>query len=285
MYPVVKFVGKKIMKWNLDYSPMEDFNFDLCWTDNAVKPEVLVKMQPHQKINHFPGMSVLSRKNNLGKNLMKMRKVEPEEFKFFPMTFMIPGDYNELKQYNANRKPGKAQTFIVKPEASCQGRGIYLTRNISHIKPTDKCVVQRYMSKPFLLDELKFDLRIYVLITGIDPLRLYVYEEGLVRLATEPYVVPRNDNLEDVCMHLTNYAINKDNPNFIFNESETEMNKGHKRNLTYLYDLLAEKGYDVPLLKERINDMFIKAFISGHPVLSSTYRSCQQNNFSNDMCF
>ena len=31
--------------------------------------------------------------------------------------------------------------------------------------------------------------------------------------------------------------------------------------------------------------MFIKTFISGHPVLSSTYRSCQQNNFSNDMCF
>jgi tubulin polyglutamylase TTLL6/13 len=29
-----------------------------------------------------------------------------------------------------NRKQGKAQTFIVKPEAGCQGRGIYLTRNI-----------------------------------------------------------------------------------------------------------------------------------------------------------
>lgn len=74
MYPVVKFVSKKIMKWNLDYSPIEDFNFDICWTDNSVKPEILARMQPHQKINHFPGMSVLSRKNNLGRNLMKMRK-------------------------------------------------------------------------------------------------------------------------------------------------------------------------------------------------------------------
>lgn len=100
------------------------------------------------------------------------------------MTFMIPGDYADLKHYHANRKSGKAQTFIVKPEASCQGRGIYLTRNIASIKPTDKCVVQRYLHKPLLLDELKFDLRIYVLITGVDPLRLYVYDEGLVRLAT-----------------------------------------------------------------------------------------------------
>jgi tubulin polyglutamylase TTLL6/13 len=62
-------------------------------------------------------------------------------------------------------------------------------------------------------------LRIYVLITGTDPLRLYVYEEGLARFATEPYVAPRTDNLDEVCMHLTNYAINKDSPNFVFNES------------------------------------------------------------------
>jgi tubulin polyglutamylase TTLL6/13 len=34
-------------------------------------------MQPHQKINHFPGMSVISRKNNLGRNLMKLKKKEP----------------------------------------------------------------------------------------------------------------------------------------------------------------------------------------------------------------
>ena len=80
------------MKYNLDYSPIDDFNFDICWTDNAVKPEIRARMQPHQKINHFPGMSVLSRKNNLGKNLMKMRKAEPTEFNFFPMTFMLPAD-------------------------------------------------------------------------------------------------------------------------------------------------------------------------------------------------
>lgn len=44
-----------------------------------------------------------------------------------------------------------------------------------------------------------------------------MHEEGLVRFATEKYEAPNKENLEDVCMHLTNYAINKDNPNFIFN--------------------------------------------------------------------
>ena len=86
-----------------------------------------------------------------------------------------------------------------------------------------------------LLDNYKFDLRVYVLLAGVDPLRIYVYKEGLGRLATNEYVGVNNGNLEDICMHLTNYAINKDNPNFVFNSNAKGDGVGHKRSMTAVF--------------------------------------------------
>ena len=80
-------------------------------------------------------MAILSRKNNLGLSLMQFRRKFPGEYDFFPLTWNLPNDYPDLQAYHECRQQGKAQTFIVKPEASCQGRGIYLTRNIDSTSP------------------------------------------------------------------------------------------------------------------------------------------------------
>ena len=68
--------------------------------------------------------------------------------------------------------------------------------------------VSRYVARPYLINGTKFDLRLYVLLTGVNPLRIYLYDDGLVRFASNKYT---NDSsrVGDVFMHLTNYSINK----------------------------------------------------------------------------
>lgn len=70
-------------------------------------------------------------------------------------------------------------------------------------------MAQRYMAKPLLFNGLKFDLRVYALVISCDPLRIFVYREGLARFCTVPYAKPSAANLGTACMHLTNYAVNK----------------------------------------------------------------------------
>lgn len=86
-------------------------------------------------------------------------------------------------------------------------------------------------------------------------------------------------------MHLTNYAINKLNPNFVFNKSSEDMDVGHKRSMTSVFRSMQEAGVDIKLLKDKINSAIVKTIISGKPFLAYMYKLSQPSNFANDMCF
>lgn len=95
-----------------------------------------------------------------------------------------------VKEHDATVNP----TFIVKPDGGSQGDGIYLIRDPSDLKlmsgsQAKQAVVQEYIHKPLLIDKLKFDIRLYVLIKSLEPLEIYIAKEGLTRFCTEPYQV------------------------------------------------------------------------------------------------
>lgn len=78
------------------------------------------------------------------------------------------------------------------------------------VEKNNTYVVQKYIKHPALIDEHKFDFRIYVLVTSVlDPLSIFIFDDGLVRLASEKYLL--SNNVQDVYMHLTNYSLNKKN--------------------------------------------------------------------------
>ncbi|XP_054441488.1 tubulin polyglutamylase TTLL6 [Pteronotus mesoamericanus] len=236
-----------------------------------------MEMKSYQKINHFPGMSEICRKDLLARNMSRMLKLFPKDFHFFPRTWCLPADWGDLQNYSRSRKN---KTYICKPDSGCQGRGIFITRTVKEIKPEEDMICQLYISKPFVIDGFKFDLRIYVLMTSCDPLRIFTYNEGLARFATTSYSHPCTDNLDDICMHLTNYSINKHSSNFI-----QDAYSGSKRKLSTFNKYMASQGYNVEQIWRDIEDVIIKTIISAYPIIKHNYHTCFPNHTLNSACF
>ena len=187
--------------------------------------------------------------------------------------------------------------WIVKPPGEMCGNGIRLVtepedvldRRLVYVRWTDpshadvfyprqSLTVQRYLSNPLLVNGLKFDLRLYVLLTSIDPIKLYLYDDGLVRFATKPFSIDE-DNLNNKYIHLTNYAINKKSEEFVQNENPTEF-EGHKWSVKTFRRYLESQGHDWTRLWRRIRDIVSKTIISGHAGLLESFQKDAQSDYS-----
>jgi tubulin polyglutamylase TTLL6/13 len=128
---------------------------------------------------------------------------------------------------------------------------------------------RKYVGKPLLIDGYKFDLRVYVLVTCMDPLRIFIYKDGLARFATEPYDAPSTKNMETLFMHLTNYAINKTSEKF----DPTE--KGSKRSMESVFEILRTRfGVDTAKLWAEIGDVVVKTLLVVQPQISRILDVC-----------
>jgi len=247
---------------------------DVIWRDCWMDPGNFKHYKTYQKVNHFPAMAELARKTNLGRNLKRMKKLFSEDYDFFPMTYILPAEYDLLM---SQRKP--RMFYIVKPESGSQGRGIYLTTTCKELEQQreNRLVVQHYLSRPLLIDGYKFDLRIYVLITCVQPLSVFIYKEGLARFCTEKYVRPNANNMEQMFMHLTNYAINKNNDCFEAAE-DTDGDSGFKRSLTSVIDKMEEMGFEKEAMWKSLEECCVKTIIAGQPGLAHMFKAIFRNS-------
>lgn len=240
-----------------------------------------------QKMNHFPGSFQIGRKDHLWRNLLRlMTKFGKKEFGFMPRTYILPQD-NKLLRSAWEKHCGKDR-WIVKPPASARGAGIKVIHKWSQIPKKCPLIVQKYISDPYLINGNKFDLRLYALVASINPLRIYLYDNGLVRFASVKY---SNDlsTLVDRYMHLTNYSINKQSSQYTQNEDAAAC-QGHKWTLKALWSFLEKhKRVNVQQLWARMVDLVVKTVISGESSMTQlshahlTSRYCAYELFGVDI--
>lgn len=256
-------------------------HFNALWTSALAGDEFSrLRLDRFQKVNHFPGTWELGRKDRLYRNVARMRRRQgaEHEFDIMPRSFMYPRDAADWSADIANlQADGENPLYIVKPPSSSRGRGIRVIKGPKDLPGLAKSaasggngkgrgrdvLVQRYLRRPHLINGYKYDLRVYVLVTSFDPLRVYLYEDGLVRFATEKY---RTDgsSLKKRAIHLTNYSINKNKAGFVATATEEEDGAGSKWSIGALRRHFKESGlgdFD-ELVWPQVKDLAIKCMLA-----------------------
>ncbi|KAK9888860.1 hypothetical protein WA026_001081 [Henosepilachna vigintioctopunctata] len=111
------------------------------------------------------------------------------------------------KYWTEHETDGYRNIWILKPGNKCRGRGIILVKYLKEVEKIMslklKYVVQKYIERPFIIYNTKFDIRQWFLVTCSQPLTIWMYKECYLRFSSQNY------NLENFheSLHLTNYAV------------------------------------------------------------------------------
>lgn len=179
-------------------------DWSLLWSVGEPYAATYAQLLPGQFVNHLPGIGALVRKDRLAQTVRRARTEE----EIAPETFALP---SELARFRARVAAQPELFWIQKPKSSARGTGIVLLGSPDELETGSNWLVQRYLDDPHLIDGRKYTLRWYVLVTALDPLTVWVFDDGFTKLASRAFSTERAD-LGDVFRHLTNPDVQALNP-------------------------------------------------------------------------
>jgi tubulin polyglutamylase TTLL6/13 len=277
--------------------------WNIGWVDKA-SMIFYRSLSRYQKINHLLGVEQLCRKRNLARVAKHIHNVTDaqgtNEYSFIPRSWVLPRELDILRAHmttkinNAKENKEEPPAYIIKPGSSCQGRGIYLAQTLEDIEIQQGYVVQEYIHNPLCILGRKFDLRIYVLQTSSQPLRLYVYEDGLARFCTKQYEKPNAENIKGLFSHLTNFSLNKLNKEEFVDSgnNDDDVDEFNPRNNKwsllqfndYIYRTFGLERFTT--MWQNINDIIIKTIMGGLPIMNEAYSTLlSEMNSENNVNF
>jgi hypothetical protein len=163
--------------------------------------------------------------------------------------------------------------WLIKPANMNQGRGIEVIHDLKDaVKFLDSrernsaWVLQKYIEKPLLYTERKFDLRLWVLMTCKN--ELFLYQEGYMRTSSDVYNTENKNNY----VHLTNNCLQKHGDNY------GKWEDGNTLSFQTLEAFLKDyfKKDDLDLTRDvltRIKDIMIDTYLSVKKILNPNKRT------------
>ena len=124
---------------------------------------------------------------------------------------------------------GVHNIWIIKPGNLSRGRGISVSNKLSTIleshDDSNQIIVQKYIENPLIILGRKFDIRQWVLVTNLNPLTIWIWEEPYLRFSAEDYNI---NDMSNLYSHLTNNSIAKHSEHFRETKIEGNMWERHQ---------------------------------------------------------
>jgi hypothetical protein len=213
------FVVSQTNKNELSHEPSDSWSVMLCLDlfdgkSHCIEPADLPTMRRWQKISRLIGLrKILWNKDRFCETMGSALKGFTNYTEFVFPCWILPHQFNDMI---AEVKEKFTQSrFILKPTDRGEGNGIIVMDNYrklaewkAEFPDNEEVVVQTYLNNPMLIKDRKWDMRTYILITSIHPLRLYMYRDGLVRFASTKYDADAKDGGKKTAF-LTNTSVNK----------------------------------------------------------------------------
>ena len=191
---------------------------------------------------------------NVNKNKISTKLSEIQKYKA-PIESLLSHLRSHQSQYIMN---GVHNIWIIKPSNLSRGRGISVSNKLSTIldshDDSNQIIVQKYIENPLIILGRKFDIRQWVLVTNLNPLTIWIWEEPYLRFGAEDYNI---NDMSNLFSHLTNNSIAKHSEHFKETKIEGNMWEVHQ----FSEFLVKAYGSDRwPEIHQKIKNVIICSF-------------------------
>jgi len=259
-----------------------DVSFGECYGGSAEYRH----LRSNQKIMEFPDLDMIWDKGKYAANMERFRRMSYNGTSFETFMESIPRSYilpSQQTDFDAYFEANPGTWWLLKPRASCCGRGIKLINSVEELPRTamgvgDGYIVQKFLHNPWLVGPgatsrnewvqtgkpvdgvvgptgisagvgkgYKFVIRQFVVATSMEPVQMYTYPDGLLFWTRGPHSTESKDW--------------KDRANFITDYFFTNVQTKLQLTTSELRNLMREQGVDEQAIWADIKESVTKAFL------------------------
>lgn len=161
-------------------------SWDIYWTGRQNCEKALTLVRPGQGVNCIPGILSLAQKHRLVATLTS--HYGEGAFELIPRSWLLPSRYWHWRLWAEAQGGGPNQMWVLKQDVH-RGKGVHVMKQQDAIREAREfewhekhkhVVVQSYKGNQLQVHNRRFYIRLWVIVTSSTPLKVYLFDGGVV---------------------------------------------------------------------------------------------------------